>query len=75
MDYRVVSGIQQRHWCQDGVDAHCFLLCCVSFHQKNIITFACARKVPPTLSDGGTPFFFFFFIMHEKSKMGEKEQT
>lgn len=70
MDYRVASGIfmvlkkKVTLWCSDGVDTHCFLLCCVSFSFQYILMFACARKcskVLPSRSVGGT----HFFIMHE----------
>ncbi len=68
MDYRVASGILWSStvtlWCSDGVDTHCFLLCCVSFSLQYILMFACARKcskVLPSDAVGGA----HFFIMHE----------
>lgn len=68
MDHRVASGILWSStvtlWCSDGVDTHCFLLCCVSFSWQYILMFACARKcskVLPTDTVGGA----HFFIMHE----------
>lgn len=68
MDYRVASGILWSSavtlWCSDGVDTHCFLLCCVSFSLQYILMFACARKcskVLPSDTVGGA----HFFIMHE----------
>lgn len=74
MDYSVASGILWSStvtlWCSDGVDTHCFLLCCVSFSLQYILMFACARKCSEVLPPDAVGVAHFFIMHENKSHIG-----
>lgn len=67
MDNRVASGILWSStvtlWCSDGVDTHCFLLCCFLFIAVYPHVCMCTEMFQSAASDAVGDAHFF--IMHE----------